>query len=85
MNKLLIITMALSALTILSTNQPAEARSHFSLYLGGGPTYVTPTPYYYVPRYYAAPRYHVVPQYVVEPEYYYVPTYNYYGPRYYVY
>lgn len=74
MKKILTVGTALGFLVILGAPQSAEARTYFSLQLGG-PTYVEPyyvepyyvEPYYvepyYVEPYYVAPRY-VVPRYV---------------------
>lgn len=80
-------TMALSALLIYGSSQCAEARSHFSFYLGG-PAYVVPQPYYYVdpqPYYYVPPRpyYYVAPQpYYVAPQPQCYQYYDYYGRPY---
>ena len=80
MKKILTVGTALGFLMILGAPQNAEARTYFSLQLGG-PTYVTP---YYQPYYVAPQPYYVAPQpYYVEPYPYYVEPYSYYvAPRY---
>jgi len=65
MKNLLTMGTALGLLLILSAPQNAEARTYFSLQLGG-PTYVAP-PAYYPQPYYVAPA----PTYVAPPQYYY--------------
>ena len=62
MRKILTVGTALGFLMVLGSPQNAEARTYFSLQLGG-PTYVAP-PYYVAPQpYYVAPPTYVVPQY----------------------
>lgn len=68
MNTLLKTTVAFGFLFTLGANHDVEARSSFSLYLGG-PSYVTP---YYAPQPYYVPHYYVAPQpYYVAPQRYY--------------
>lgn len=78
MKTLLTLSLAFGFVLMSGTMQKAEARSHFSFYLGG-PSYVAPPP----PPYYVAPQpYYVVPQpYYVAPQPYYVAPHRYYhGP-----
>lgn len=65
MTKLLAVGAALGFLFILSASENAEARTVFSLQLGG-PTYVAPYPYYVSPYPYYVPA----PTYIAPPVYY---------------
>lgn len=81
MKTLLKTALTLSVL-MLGANHTVEARSHFSLYLGG-PSYVAP--YYVAPQYYVEPYYEVPTYYYAPRPYYVAPQPYYYAPRRYYY
>lgn len=81
MKNLLTAGTALGLLLILSVPQHAEARTYFSLQLGG-PTYVAPPSYYQPYPYYVAPVPTPPTHTIVVPQYYYPPAPCYRVPHY---